>query len=368
MDVPSPTSEPSVAPLSHSEALLKTLLQQSDDAILSTCPAGHIVHWNAAAERLYGYSPSEALQQPLTLLSFPEEHPQVWHSLECLRSGCVLSPREQLDRHREGHELPVECRWFRLADRQGHFLGAALRSRVKPPAQDRSSHGGLLSAQLAHDLNNLLAIINGCATLLEQQPLGDELARRYVQQIAKAGQRAVVQTEQLMQAHRATENKSPRKRLDLNEHLQQWESTFQQVLGATIPLKLRPAIPLPSVEVDALALEQALLNLVINARHAMPSGGWLTLETDVVDLAIGSEERTSRFVLLLVRDTGVGMSAETQAKLFTPYFTTRPGVGTGLGLISVSQFVRQSQGHLTVESQPGLGTCFRLYFPTEADA
>jgi PAS domain-containing protein len=90
MDVPSPTSEPSVAPLSHSEALLKTLLQQSDDAILSTCPAGHIVHWNAAAERLYGYSPSEALQQPLTLLSFPEEHPQVWHSLECLRSGCVL--------------------------------------------------------------------------------------------------------------------------------------------------------------------------------------------------------------------------------------------------------------------------------------
>jgi PAS domain S-box-containing protein len=367
----------------HSEALLESLLQHAEKAILTTCPEGRIIHWNAAAERLYGYSPTEALHQPLTLLSPPEEHQRVWQNLDCLRRGCEVTPREQFDRHRQGHTVPVQRRWFRLADGYGQFLGAALHSRALCSSSPCDQALTLLPALVAHDLNNLLAIINGCAALLGQQPLVTELSRRYVEQIAHAGQRAVAQTEHLLQSGRfavsgratspegnATSEECTQgyNRLDLNERIAAMEATFQHLLGDAIRLKLRPAIPLPRIEMEEGDLDQVLLNLVINARHAMPTGGWLTLETDVVEREVNSQQPAQTYVVLLVRDTGIGMSLETQSQLFTPYFTTRPGQGTGLGLVSVAHFVRRARGHITVESQPGVGTCFRLFFPVTADA
>ena len=368
---------------SHAEALLQSLLQHAEEAILTTCPDGRIIHWNAAAERLYGYSPTEALHQPLTFLSSPEEHQRVWQNLDCLRRGCEVMPREQFDRHRQGHTVPVQRRWFRLADGRGQFLGAALYSRALDSANSCDPALSLLPALVAHDLNNLLAIINGCAALLSQQPLVTELSRRYVEQIAHAGQRAITQTEHLLRPnpfpvtdqassaeHDATGERHGRKRkgLDLNEQIAAMEDTCQHVLGEGIRLKVRPAIPLPFIEVDESDLDQALLNLIINAKNAMPTGGWVTLETDVVEREVNSQQPAQTYVVLLVRDTGIGMSLETQSQLFTPYFTTRPGKGTGLGLTSVAQFVRRANGHITVESQPGVGTCFRLFFPVAANA
>jgi len=350
----------------HAEALLQALLDQSDEAVLSTCPEGRIRHWNAAAERLYGYSSAEALHQPLTLLSPPQEHQSVWQNLDQLRQGQPIAPREQIDHHRQGHAVPTQRRWFRLADPQGHFLGAGVLARpLLPPARREPAAAPALSlALLAHDLNNLLTIIHSGATLLQQQPLDSALTRQSLEQILQAVDRALTLTENYLRAARkGNAVASPVTGLDLNERLTSLRGMFQQILGETIELQIHPTQPLPPVRVEESGLEQALLNLVINARQAMPSGGRLTIETAVVEQALEGETAPESYVVVLLRDTGIGMSMETQSQLFTPYFTTRPGVGTGLGLTSVAEFVRRSRGHLRVESQSGVGTCFRLYFP-----
>ena len=350
----------------HAEALLQALLDQSDEAILSTCPEGRIRHWNAAAERLYGYSPAEALHQPLTLLSPPEEHQLVWQNLDQLRQGQPIAPREQIDHHRQGYAVPTQRHWFRLADPQGHFLGAGVCARpMRPATSGESATAPALSlALLAHDLNNLLTIIHSGATLLQKQPLDSALARQSLEQILQAVHRAIALTENCLQAARRANSAAPPVTvLDLNERLTSLQGMFQQILGEAIQLQIHPTQPLPPVQVEESGLEQALLNLVINARQAMPTGGQLTIETAVLEQALEGETAPESYVVVVLRDTGIGMSMETQSQLFTPYFTTRPGRGTGLGLASVAAFVRRSRGHLRVESQSGVGTCFRLFFP-----
>ena len=222
---------------------------------------------------------------------------------------------------------------------------------------------GSLAGGVAHDFNNLLSIILGYTTLL----LGDASlasAHREIQEIQGAGERAADLTRQLLAFGRRQVLEL--KVVDLNEVLRQIERMIRRLIGEDIELRIVLADRLAKVKVDPGQIEQVIMNLVVNARDAMPSGGILTLSTSNAGRSEGgADEGGSRpHVKLEVADTGCGMDQETQDQAFEPFFTTKPkGKGTGLGLSTVFGIVKQSGGSVTLTSAPGTGTTFRVYFP-----
>jgi signal transduction histidine kinase/CheY-like chemotaxis protein len=226
---------------------------------------------------------------------------------------------------------------------------------------------GLLAGGIAHDFNNLLTVILGNAALLEDDLDAD--AEVPLAEIRKAADRAASLVSQLLAMSRR-QARAPRV-LDLNAVVSGAQRMLARLIGENIELvaSLHPA-PLPTLA-DPGQLDQVLVNLATNARDAMPRGGTLTIETDAIVVAAGNEAApTGRglapgpYVVLAVRDTGVGMDDETCRRAFHPFFTTKEiGHGTGLGLATVNGIVEQSGGRVVVESEPGRGSCFRVFLP-----
>jgi two-component system cell cycle sensor histidine kinase/response regulator CckA len=226
---------------------------------------------------------------------------------------------------------------------------------------------GRLAGGLAHDFNNMLGVIMGYSELsLERLDLAHPLFKN-VAEIKKAAERAASLTRQLL-AFTRQQILYPRI-LDLNEVVKNLNNMLLRMIGEDVSLSFRPVVPLGSVRVDLGQIEQILMNLIVNARDAMPKGGEITIETSNVELdesSLGAQFslRPGRYVLLSVSDTGSGMDKKTVSHIFEPFFTTKgPGEGTGLGLSTVYGIVKQSEGYITVHSEPGLGTTFELYFP-----
>ncbi len=227
---------------------------------------------------------------------------------------------------------------------------------------------GRLAGGVAHDFNNLLTVIRGYADVISWG-LGEEDPRLgEVREIRRAADRATSLTRQLLAVSRR-QVLVPRE-VDLNSLVQEMERMLRRVIGEHITIVTVPGPDLGWVRADAGQLEQVLLNLAVNARDAMPSGGTLTIETGRLLLAPGREEPWTHgvtpgdYVVLRVSDTGIGMDRKLQGKIFEPFFTTKPaGEGTGLGLSTVYGIVQQSSGAITVESEPGLGTSFRVFLP-----
>jgi two-component system cell cycle sensor histidine kinase/response regulator CckA len=224
---------------------------------------------------------------------------------------------------------------------------------------------GQLAGGVAHDFNNLLTIITGYGELLlesfdEQDPL-----REFVDEIRKAGERSAALTRQLL-AFSRKQVLAPRI-IDLNAIVLDTEKMLRRVIGEDVELRTMLHSPLGTIRADPGQLEQVLLNLAVNARDAMPQGGVLTIVTKNIDVAEGSAAAhqglsVGPYVMLEVTDSGAGMSEEVKRHLFEPFFTTKgAGKGTGLGLAVVHGFVKQSGGHVTVESEPGAGTSFRIF-------
>lgn len=232
---------------------------------------------------------------------------------------------------------------------------------------------GRLAGGLAHDFNNMLSVILGCGEqLLEQLHSGDPLAED-VREIVEAARRSAAMTRQLL----AFSKRQPLKPevVSLNQHLKEMERMLRRLIGEDIRLELSLKDDLAPVSVDPGQIDQVILNLVVNARDAMPEGGELTIETDNVELdssyaAVHPEVVPGSYVLLAVTDTGRGMEAEVKDRIFEPFFTTKGGEkGTGLGLSTAYGIVKQSGGHIWVYSEPGRGTTFKVYLPrTEAVA
>ncbi|HVS01416.1 MAG TPA: ATP-binding protein [Thermoanaerobaculia bacterium] len=226
---------------------------------------------------------------------------------------------------------------------------------------------GRLAGGVAHDFNNLLTAINGYAELLLLQLPADSPARKDAEEIRRAGDRASALTRQLL-AFSRRQALEPRV-VDLNAMVGGMQAMLRGISGREVVVATRLAPRPGRVRADPGQLEQVILNLVVNARDALPDGGTITLETADVDLgreAVGDDPgtRPGRYVMLAVRDDGTGMDETTLAHLFEPFFTTKEkGKGTGLGLSTVYGIVKQSEGLIAVDSQPGRGSAFRVYLP-----
>ena len=250
----------------------------------------------------------------------------------------------------------------------------AIASRVSPPkqleeqlAQSQTMEAiGRSAGGIAHDFNNLLLVIVGYSTILLADPDTSELDA--VKEIAKAAEYGTVLTRQLLAGSR--QEVLERQPLDLNDVVLDVVAMLRRLIIADVEIAVRLAPDVHSVQADPGALERVLVNLAINARDAMPTGGTLGIETanvvlDDGDLTMHLEGRKGPNVMLAVSDTGCGMSEDVCSRLFEPFFTTKePGFGTGLGLASVLAVVKQAGGSISVESEEREGTNFKLYLPS----
>ncbi|MEW6750399.1 MAG: PAS domain-containing protein [Candidatus Latescibacterota bacterium] len=274
------------------------------------------------------------------------------------------------------HDIDVLQQFAQVLS-QARQRSADLEQLASKEAQFRQAQKmeavGRLAGGVAHDFNNLLTIINGSCQLLLRRLPADDSRRGDVEGIYHAGERAAALVRQL-QAFSRQQTWRPEV-LNLNRLITDLGKMLGRLIGEDIEVNLRLSPHLAPVRADPVQLEQALMNLVVNARDAMPTGGRLTVETANAELergqfaAPGLEVEPGAYVLVAVSDTGTGMDAQTQARLFEPFFTTKePGKGTGLGLAMVYGIVQQNQGYIQVSSEPGRGSTFSLYLPQAAPA
>ena len=226
---------------------------------------------------------------------------------------------------------------------------------------------GRLATGIAHDFNNLITVLLGYSDeLLEEAPPDTALHAAAVE-VRRAADRASALTQQLLAFSRRQE--AVAHTVDLNQVISHMEDLMRRLVGTEIKLQLSLQPELSPISADAQQIGQVMMNLVVNARDAMPSGGTLTIETANVEL--GHEHVDvipGPHVAIIVSDSGLGMTADVRDRLFEPFFTTKDlGRGTGLGLSMVHAIVRQSGGHISVDSEPNRGTRFTVYFPRQAD-
>ena len=229
---------------------------------------------------------------------------------------------------------------------------------------------GRLAGGIAHDFNKLLMVISGYSEFLLDRLGPDPALRGPAQEIAGASQRASSLTRQLL-AFSRKQMLAP-KILDLNGVVTENLKMLTRVIGEDIDLVMVPASSLGAVRADAGQIDQVIMNLAVNARDAMPSGGKLTIETSNVSLdeeyaRFHAPLRAGEYVMLSISDTGLGMDSETQSHIFEPFFTTKGPKGTGLGLSTVYGIVKQSGGYIWVYSEPGKGSTFKIYLPRVAE-
>jgi PAS domain S-box-containing protein len=274
---------------------------------------------------------------------------------------------------RDAESLPVTLRGLTVDLTELRRSESALRQSEEQLRQAQKMDAvGKLAGGIAHDFNNLLMVIRGDSDLMLRRLAAGHPLRQNAEGIREAADQAATLTRQLL-AFSRKQVVAPRL-VDLNGIVASIHAMLQRLLGETINLVMVTAPDLGGVKADPGQMEQMILNLCVNARDAMPDGGRLTVRTANVDLDQAaarrwSDARPGPFVMLEVSDTGGGMDPETRARLFEPFFTTKEqGKGTGLGLSTVYGTVKQSGGHISVESEPGRGSTFTVYLPRVAPA
>jgi PAS domain S-box-containing protein len=366
--------------LSRSEERYRDLVENAHDIIYSHDLEGNYTSMNKAGSVITGYTVQEALKLNLSQTVAPEYLPAAHEMMKRKLAGEEVTAYEMEVIAKDGHRITVEAN-TKLVFHDGVPTGVQgiardVTERKQLEEQLRQSQKmdaiGQLAGGVAHDFNNLLTAINGYSGLALQRIGDDHPLKSYLEEIKKAGDRAANLTRQLL-AFGRKQILQPVP-VNLNDIVTDMTKLLRRLIGEDVQLtaKLDPA--LKKIKADPGQIEQVLVNLVVNARDAMPQGGNLTIETATVELDqeyAGSHLGVlpGHYVMLAVSDTGTGMDEATQACIFDPFFTTKEkGKGTGLGLSTVYGIVKQSGGHIWVYSEPDHGTTFKVYLPQLAIA
>jgi two-component system cell cycle sensor histidine kinase/response regulator CckA len=285
-------------------------------------------------------------------------------AVECMKQGATdYLLKDRLARLGEAVKRALEQK--RMRDERKKIEGQLQQSQKLETV-------GQLAGGIAHDFNNLLTVINGCCDLLLQDMVQTDPRRSLVMEIRAAREHASELTHQLLAFSRRQQVQPLR--LNLNSVVQDTEKMLRRLISKQVNLTSHLAADLGFIRADPSHIQQVLMNLVVNARDAMPEGGSLFIETSNVDIQASDAQlhhsmTPGPYVRLIVRDTGTGMDAETLSHLFEPFFTTKEkDKGTGLGLATVYGIVKQNQGHIEVSSELGQGSTFTIYLPRLDDA
>ncbi len=366
------------AELVASEERFRNLFEYAGDLIFTHDLSGLITSFNQTAERVTGYSRQEAQGMPLASLLSAEDQAALQQAMDCLLGG-QNSVKYRLDLiARNGVSCPTEVS-SRLIFQDGRPAGVQsiardIRERQRLESQllqaQKMEAIGRLAGGIAHDFNNLLTVITGYTQWMLDELPPDHPLRPAATETLLAADRASALTNQLL-AFSRNQVYQPEP-VDLNVIVARLDRMLRRIIGEDIELSVSMAPQLGRVRADAGQLEQVLLNLVVNARDAMPGGGKLLVQTADVDVRESDSAETGcppgSYVMILVADTGCGMDAKTKERIFEPFFTTKEkGKGTGLGLATVYGILSQNRGHITVESAPGQGSVFRVYLPRLAE-
>lgn len=350
------------------------LLDESEDSIIVRDLDERIRYWSRGAERMFGWSAAEAVGRTLSELQLVNAPGAETGRATLQAKGRYTATFQQ--RCKDGTWVTIEGRWTLVRDADGQpsgifGLGTDVSARLELEAQLQQARRletiGQLTGGVAHDFNNLLTVILGNADLLAEQLIDQPLLLPLAEMTRTAAERGAELTQRLL-AFARRQALQPLS-VDAHQLLAHMDALLRRTLPANIELELVRGAGLWPALVDPAQLEAAVLNLVINARDAMPPGGKITLETANAWIDQHYAERhpevtPGQYVLLSVSDTGAGMSVEHLARVFKPFFTTKDvGKGTGLGLSMVYGFVKQSGGHIKLYSEPGHGTTARLYLP-----
>ena len=361
-----------------SEARYRALVETARDAIITIDAAGFIRFSNPAVEQVFGIEPASLLGRPAIELLPAGQREQVAAAFRQFIAGDARVPGHGIQLnvlHRDGREIPVEIAfgdW--IAEGERRFTGIIRDISERQKLEDDLRHAqqlealGQLTGGVAHEFRNELTVILANAELAQMGAEPDGEQRSALEEIRAAASRGSALTRELL-AFGRRQTLQPVV-LDLHEVVARSVGAIGPVLGRHIEITVAGTGTPKPVRADPTALQQALLNLLLNARDAMPAGGRVTILAGTTEVDAALAERlvlpaAGRYVTLDVSDTGAGMNAATLARLFEPFFTTKEG-GTGLGLAAVYGTVRQSGGAIRAESAPGAGTVFRIYLPEAA--
>ncbi len=370
--------------LRDSQERLLGIISSAMDAIITVDNDQKIIVFNRAAEQIFRCPAKEALGQTLDKFipqRFREAHREHIRSFgqTGVSSRSMYSPGTLMGVRANGEEFPVEATISQVKTASETLYSVILRDISKRKRTEdelrqaqKMEAVGHLAGGIAHEFNNYLGIIMGYGDLMEEEHVENESLRLGLTEIKGATQRAASLTRQLLAFSRKQVIEPTV--LDLNASVWEAHKLLRRLIPATIDVipVLNP--DLGKVKADPAQIQQILINLVVNARDAMPQGGKIIIETAGVVL---DEEFSSRYfdvipgdyIMISVGDNGEGIDADTLPHIFEPFFTTKQaGKGTGLGLSTTYGIVKQSGGHITVSSVRGRGTTFRIYFPTLAEA
>ncbi len=361
---------------------LSRAVEQSADTVMITNRSGMIEYVNPAFETLTGYTRDEACGQTPRILKSGEQDAETYQELwKTILAGNAYRGI-LVNRKKNGEQYYVEESICPVRDADGqitHFIsnGRDLTDRLRLEAQllqaQKMDAIGRLAGGVAHDFNNLLTIITSYSELaMDAVPQGSALESK-LHEILSAARRAAELTRQLL----AFSRRQPQalRVVELNSVIEGIAKTLPRLIGEDIEFIFLPGEELGRVKVDALQIEQVLMNLAANARDAMPQGGHLRIETSKVNLEgeyIHGKPAVippGSYALITVTDDGAGIPHEDLPHIFEPFYTTKPsGKGTGLGLATVYGIVKQNKGFIWVYSEPGSGSIFKIYLPCAAAA
>jgi PAS domain S-box-containing protein len=362
---------------------LASFFEASPAAIIGVDHATRIVIWNPAAAAIFGFTADEAVgQSMLEIVQIPpEELPIIRQQVERVRRGDVIHSDPGRRKRKDGTWIDVTVSAARMGNVHGESEGSVLviedvTDRKKLEHQlvqaQKMEAVGQLTGGVAHDFNNLLMVMLGNLELIEEQIGENDMLRRWIAAATDAGKGGADLTQRLL-AFSRRQNLEP-ETVDLNERIVRFLPLVTRALGEAIELRLKLAKSVWPVTVDPGQFDNTILNLAVNARDAMPKGGWIEIASEnvTVDEAYAAQHidlAAGDYVRVVVTDAGSGMPPEVLARVFEPFFTTKEvGKGTGLGLSMAYGFIKQSGGNATIYSEVGKGTVVRLLLPRSARA